>query len=318
MKLKLSALIFTACLLLFCCGKKEPDNASGFALDTYVNIEVYEGRAAADLLGLIDEHEKLLSKSITDSDIARVNSADGGAVKVSAETLKLLRDCAYYYEISDGRIDPTIGSLSTLWDFKEADKVPSDEEIKEALKHVGFDKIVIEGDTVRLKDPGTRLDLGFIAKGYIAGCIADETQDALINLGGNIVVKGKKPGNKPFRIGIEKPFGGGAALLVFEVQGDVSVVTSGIDQRGFECGGRWYHHILDAKTGYPADNELLSVSILCADPETADALSTTCFVLGREEGSKLIENTEGAEALFIDKDMNITVSSGFPEYSLVQ
>ena len=245
--------------------------------------------------------------------------AGGEAVKVSAETIELLERCRYYYEISGGRIDPTIGSVTSLWDFHGRDIVPYSAAIQEALKHVGFDKVIIDSDSVRLDDPKMKLDPGFIAKGYIADKLMETgCSDVLINLGGNVSVCGEKPGGKAFRIGIEKPFSNGESLVTVDISGKHSFVTSGNYERYFEKDGQLYHHILDAKTGYPVENELSGVTILSEDATEADALSTTCFVLGLEDGLKLIENTPGVEALFIDKNLNVTVSSGFPEYKMTE
>ncbi len=305
-------------MLISGCSDKKADTASAFALDTVISVTVYDGKPASEFIKETEDYERLFSATIEGSDIYRINAAGGEAVKVSPETIELLEKCRYYYEISDGRIDPTIGSVSSLWDFHQDEdnaSVPSEESINEALKHVGFDKLIIDGDNVILSDPGTKLDLGFIAKGYIADRLMETgCRAGLLNLGGNVSVCGTKTGNKLYRIGIEKPFSNGESLVTIDVSGKISVVTSGNYERYFEKNGYLYHHILDAKTGYPVENELSSVTIVSGDAVQADALSTTCFVMGTEEGMKLIENTPGAEALFIDKNLNISVSSGFPEY----
>ena len=312
-------LILICVFLLSGCGKKAPDSATGFMMDTVVNVTVYDGLAAADYLELIRGYEEKFSGTIEGSDIARINASGGEPVKVSPGTIEILEKCRQYYEISKGRIDPTIGSVSKLWDFHGEGRVPDKAVIEEALTHVGFDKVITDGDTVRLTDPETELDLGFIAKGYIAEKLTeDEMCSAVFNLGGNVSVCGKKPGSEKFKIGIEKPFSGGQTIVTTEVSGEYHFVTSGIYERCFEENGRLWHHILDAKTGWPVENELSSVTVVTSDGIAADALSTTCFVLGLEEGMKLIEDTPGAEALFIDKNMNITVSSGFPEYSVTR
>ena len=311
-------MFFAICLILLCgCGSREPDTASAFALDTLVSVSVYDGTDASEYIDKICGYEKLFSKTVEASDISRINEAGGERVKVSPDTIELLKRCAYYYEISDGRIDPTIGGVSTLWDFHGEGKVPDPEDIKEALGHVGYDKLEIDDESVKLTDPETRLDPGFIAKGYIASKLMEYGEGPmLLNLGGNVSVRDEKPGGDGFKIGIEKPFSDGEPLVTMEISGRLHVVTSGSYERYFEEDGMLYHHILDAKTGYPVENELRSVTIVTDDGIAADALSTTCFVLGMEEGMKMIEDTPGTEALFIDKNTNIYTSSGFPEYRL--
>ncbi|MCR5118353.1 MAG: FAD:protein FMN transferase [Lachnospiraceae bacterium] len=312
-KLILCVLIF---ILLAGCGGKDSDTAAGYALDTVVSVTVYDGQPADKYIEKIGDYEKLFSKTVQGSDIDRINNANGGPVQVSAGTIEMLKRCEYYYEVSGGKIDPTIGGVTKLWDFQSG-KIPDKDAINEALKHVGFDKVVIDGNTVTLKDTKTELDLGFIAKGYIAGRLtADENSSILVNLGGNIAFNGEKPDSKPFKIGIEKPFSGGKSLVTMDLNGKNAVVTSGIYQRYFEKDGKIYHHILDAKTGYPVENDLYSVTIVMENATEADALSTTCYALGAKEGMELVENTPGAEAMFIDKNMNIKVSSGFPKYQM--
>ena len=318
--MKLKRLSAAVCVMLLCgCGAKSADTATDFVLDTVVTVSVYDGLPAKDYIELIKVYEKTFSATMADSDIAKINASDGEPVKVSPGTIEILESCRKYYELSGGRIDPTIGGVSRLWDFHGGGSVPDEAAIEEALTHVGFDKLVIDGDSVYLTDPETELDLGFIAKGYIGEKLTeDEMCTAVFDLGGNISVCGRKPGGRPFKIGIEKPFSGGEPIVTAEVSGERHFVTSGIYERYFEEDGKLYHHILDAKTGYPVENELYSVTVVTDDGIAADALSTTCFVLGSTDGMKLIEDTPGAEALFIDKNMEITVSSGFPEYTMIR
>ncbi|MCD8105306.1 MAG: FAD:protein FMN transferase [Lachnospiraceae bacterium] len=195
--------------------------------------------------------------------------------------------------------------------------IPSEEEIAEALSHINYQTISVDGTTVTLSDPDAEIDLGGIAKGYIADQLEDYLtscgiESALINLGGNVQTVGTKPDGSSWRIGIQKPFGGSSDIIaVIECTGE-SVVTSGTYERYFEVDGKIYHHILDPKTGYPTDNGLTSVTIFADSSTQCDALSTTCFVLGLEDGMELIESIEGVEALFITEDETLYYTSGFP------
>ncbi|MCD7744878.1 MAG: FAD:protein FMN transferase [Lachnospiraceae bacterium] len=199
-----------------------------------------------------------------------------------------------------------------------ASPIPSDAEIAEALSHVDYTAVSLDGTSVTLSDAAAEIDLGGIAKGYIADrleeyLLSQGIESALINLGGNVQTIGTKPDGSSWKIGIQKPFGQTSDLItVVECTGE-SVVTSGTYERYFEVDGTIYHHILDPKTGYPADNGLTSVTILADSSTECDALSTTCFLLGLEDGMALIESLDGIEALFITEDETMLRSSGFPE-----
>lgn len=189
------------------------------------------------------------------------------------------------------------------------------DDLHEALSHVGYEKVTIKEDTVSFSDPLTEIDLGFIAKGYIADRMKDYlvsqgVSSATINLGGNVLTIGSRPDGTPFRIGIQKPFAPtGTPALTLPIT-DLSVVSSGVYERYFELDGTLYHHILDTKTGYPIQNNLFEVTIISPSSMDGDALSTTCFLLGLEEGIALIESRENTEAVFLTSDGNIHATSG--------
>ena len=211
----------------------------------------------------------------------------------------------------------TSPSVSSLWDFKSEDPAPPDTAaIAAALTHVDYKKVVVEGNTVTLQDPAAALDLGAVAKGYIADRLKDYLEGegvrhALINLGGNVLAVGDKPDGSPFHIGIQKPFDESGIPLTSVRIDDKSIVTSGTYQRYFEKDGTLYHHILDPASGYPCNNGLASVSIITDSSLTADALSTTCFLLGPEKGLSLVNQLDNVEAVFVDIDNQITYSNNF-------
>ena len=172
--------------------------------------------------------------------------------------------------------------------------------------------------TVFLQDEGMVIDLGAIAKGYVADEIIkileeNNIKSAIVNLGGNVYVHGSKNG-KDFKVGIRDPFSqdANAYFGIYKTQ-DESIVTSGVYERYFIKNGVRYHHILSTSTGYPIDNELMSTTILTKNSMVADALSTTTFALGVDEGLKLIENTPGVEAIFVTKDKKVYITSGVNE-----
>ncbi len=319
---KISLLLLVTILSTCGCGKltTKPMTYTGTALDTVISLQIYDSSDEY----LIDEcvkicktYEEKFSRTIETSEISMINNAKGTAVEVSPETIKIIEKGIYYGELSSGAFDITIGTVTSLWDFKAENPVPpTAEEITEALNHVNYRNIAITGSTVRLLDPRAKLDLGAIAKGYIADRIKDYlvsegVEHALINLGGNVLAIGNKLDGSEFNIGVQTPFDADAGPITSVKINNQSVVTSGTYQRYFEHNDKIYHHIIDPDTGRPCNNGLTSVTILTDSSLTADALSTTCFVLGPERGMKLINQLDNVDALFIDSNNNITYSRNF-------
>ncbi|MCD7724810.1 MAG: FAD:protein FMN transferase [Clostridiales bacterium] len=305
-----------------CARNTAPLTQTGFYFDTVIQITLYDTQDTAVLEGcfaLADTYEKMFSATIEGSDLWRINHSGGSPVTVSEDTAALLQAALYYAGLTEGRIDPTILPVSQLWHFGTDDtpQIPEASALEEALSHVSYQNIAIDGSQVTLNDPQAAIDLGFIAKGYIADRIRDylleqEVHSACVNLGGNVMVVGSKPDGSPFTIGIQKAFAqDGVAEATINVS-DTSVVTSGIYQRYFYEDGMLYHHILNTSTGYPVENDITSVTILCPSSVDADALSTACYCLGVEEGIKLLNSMEDIEYLFLMKDGSRHVSDGFP------
>ena len=340
---------------------------TGFYLDTICAITVYgvdpesvlghELAAAADeaeqtrlVYQLItdaflecDRYEKLLSKTIESSEISQINDASGRTVEVSTETAEVIEKGIWYGKVSDGLFDITIGKASALWDFHEAEDVGGDEAAAESLlpdeadlaaavKHVDYTKIAVNGLSVKLDDPDMEIDLGGIAKGYIADRVTEFLEErgvvsAVVDLGGNIVAIGGKTSGlltedaaeseSVFNIGIKDPQSEVGELLAVFPAHDKTVVTSGTYERFLIQDGVKYHHILDPATGWPINNDVLSVTIIADKGSAADAdgLSTTCLALGVEKGMELIEslNHMGVEAVFVDAEGEIHKTEGAPE-----
>ena len=188
------------------------------------------------------------------------------------------------------------------------------------MSHVGWEKIIIDGNsrTVSLSDTEAIIDLGAIAKGYIADALAEHirgrgVESAIIDLGGNIVCLGSKPDGSEYKVGIQFPYKDRGELITTVSLSDMSVVTSGVYQRWFEHDGDLVHHILDPETGRSIDNGLISVSIIGAESLHCDALSTTVFAMGLEEGMELINSLNDTYAIFITEDMEIHYSEGFED-----
>ncbi len=324
-------LSFSAILLLslglFCgCGANDPISRSGFYFDTIITVTLYDASKENVLEGCFDlagQYENYFSNTLPDSDISKINAAGGTPVTVHDETIELLEKGISYGKLSDGAFDITIGKLSDLWDISlkalleetDTSMVPSEAEIAEALSTIDYTCIKIDGNEVTLTNPDAKIDLGGIAKGYIADRIKEYlleqgVESALINLGGNVLTVGEKTDGSPFTIGIQYPFREDGSSIASVQVADKTVVSSGIYERYFEVENTLYHHILDPHTGYPYSNNLLGVTIVTKNSVDGDALSTICFALGLEEGITFIENTEGTEALFITDDYEIHTTSG--------
>lgn len=314
-------------LVLAGCGDKraaqtetEPIRDSVFALDTLVSLTIYDGGDIETLKGclaLVSEYENLLSKTIEGSDVDRINTSGGAPVEIDARTAELIARGLYYGELSQGRFDISIEPASSLWNFKaEEPALPEADVLAQAMQAVDYHKVHLDGKTVWMESEDMGLELGAIAKGYIADRMADYLREqgvksAIIDLGGNIYALGAKPGGSDWKIGVQSPFKerGNEVIGNLYVQ-NKSVVTSGIYERYFILNDILYHHILSTETGYPVENELSSVTIVSDLSVDGDGLSTTVFAMGLEEGLALIERLPGVEAVFITKDGAVQISSG--------
>lgn len=211
-----------------------------------------------------------------------------------------------------GKFDITLLPVS-LWDFNgENPRVPDEAELKEALKYVDYTLVKVEGNSVTVPK-GVQIDLGAIAKGYIADKMAEYLKkegvsSAILDLGGNIYALGDKRGEN-WKIGIRSPFDPGEQIGYTEVK-DKTVVTSGVYERCFKKDGKLYHHILNTENGMPVDNGVASVTIIAQSSADADALSTLCFALGKDKGLEVLNNTEGVCGIFVMTGGEIFKSDG--------
>ena len=265
--------------------------------------------------------EELLGRFHEGSDIWKINEQPDEDVPVSEETLEVVEAGLYFYRISEGSFDITLGKLMDLWRFKgeeEEKSPPPDVDIKAAIKISGPQNLNIDrlGKTIStIAD--VHLDLGGIAKGFIidrAGelLVQRNVKSFIINAGGDMIIKGKK-GDKSWRVGLQHPRKTGEVIARLDLKGDLtSIVTSGDYEQAFFHEGKRYHHILDPSTGFPAKG-LMSVTIKAVDAKSADALSTAVFVLGKEEGLRLIESLNGVEGILVDEDSKVTISSGLKD-----
>lgn len=321
MNLKKTIILLIICILLCGCSanKSEPISKSGLAFDTFITITLYDTKdekLLEECFQLCKKYESLFSRTLSTSEIAKINSGSETSFKVSNETAEAIRQGLKYGTISNGLFDITIGSISELWNFKsDSPQLPDDTLIKKALSSINYKDLEVTDNTVILKNRNIKIDLGGIAKGYIADQLktfltSKGVKHGFISLGGNVLTIGKKPDGSDFTIGIQKPFAKQNETIAALKISDKSVVSSGIYERYFKINNKIYHHILNPHTGYPFENNLYEVTIISDKSVDGDALSTTCFSLGLEKGMELIESIENTEAIFVTDDYALHYTSG--------
>lgn len=311
-------------------ASNEPATERYFIFDTIVSLRVYDERMTSqhfDEVGaLLERIDQRMNRQLAGSEIDRVNQAAGKSeVSVSEETFKVVQTAIDYAAASGGHFEPTVGPLVDLWGIGgEHPAVPKEDELTAAMQRMNYKDVILNpaSRAIQLKREGMSLDLGAIAKGYAADVIADYLQQqdfhsAIIDLGGNILAMGAKPDGAPWNIGIQDPGKDrGQSLGTLEVV-NKTIVTSGVYERFFEAEGKVYHHILSPFTGYPVDNDLLSVTIVTDTSMDADAMSTSVFSLGLTEGRQFVESRGDAEAIFVTTDHQIYLTSGLtPAFKL--
>lgn len=320
-------MLLALCILTGCSRQPVSYSATDIGMGTVINQTVYT--VGEDETGNITElvkrlEEDTLSWRISGSEVALLNtSALDSSVHLSEELweeLLLLREVSVQ---SGGAFDFTLGALTRLWNidaqasFDNGEiRIPTEEEISEALERSGYEKILLKDGCITLKD-GVQLDLGAAGKGIACDRIGDylkgtDVSGAVISVGGSIVTYGEKPDGSPWQVGIVNPEDTSRLLGTLSLTGEWYISTSGDYERYIESGGIRYHHILDPESGYPAESGLRSVTVVCDSGILSDALSTACFVLGWEEGMKLAARFD-AETVFVDREGNIHLSEGMKD-----
>ena len=309
-------------------GSQEPVSATAIKLNTAVTVTIYDSQdreLLTECMNLCDKYEKIFSRTASDSELYQLNHRELTPVAGTEDTFQisdplaeLIRKGLYYSELSEGAFDIAIEPLTSLWDFTAEDpQVPEDRLIQEALTKCDYHNVsVSDNNEVILKTEDTAIELGAIAKGYIADRLKDYlisqgVKSAIINLGGNVLCIGGKPDDSSFKIGIQKPFADRSGTIAVMDIKDKSVVSSGVYERCFEQDGTLYHHLLNPRTGYPYDNGLIAVTIISDESVDGDALSTTCFALGLEDGMKLAESLDNVQAFFVTSDYEIHYTKDF-------
>ncbi len=308
---------------------------SFYAVDTIVQLTIYNDdpkidveKIMAETETLIKDYEDVISKTKSGSFTHTLNSTGEYDYSNSpyASVIHQLVDKSRYYEVlSKGELDVTIEPVVKLWNINNGNtEVPSQSNIDAALSLVDYDNFVRDEESQKYKLlNNAQVDFGAIGKGQLADIVkanlmSKGINSGIINLGGNVMTIGAKPGDKNWVIALQDPQGiVGEGIGTIEVK-NKSVVTSGTYQRFFEKDGVTYHHIMDTKTGSPSKSGYVQTTIVSDRSIDCDSLSTTTFLLGKEDGIKLIESLEGFECMFIDKDMNYYYSKNFvDDYKLL-
>jgi len=288
-------------------------------MGTLVEITVIpaDEKAIKEAFEAIKKVDALMSIYKEDSEISILNKK--GQVQVSRETLEVIKDALRFSELTDGAFDITCRPLINLWkEAKKKKKIPTEEEIKEVISLVDYKKIILEGNQIRLKKKGMQIDLGGIAKGYavdkaIEALRKNGIRQALVNAGGDLYALGNNPQGRKWQIGIQDPREKDKILDIVKVK-DKAVATSGDYRRYFTLEGRRFSHIVNPRTGLTVQDVPMSVTIIGPDATTTDALATGVFVLGPEEGMKLIESLPEVEGMIISEGMKKVTSQGWEKF----
>ena len=329
-RMKQLSLLLLCLLLAGCTAPQTPAAAAtpdpsvkttgvGFYFDTVVTVTLYgaEEGVLDDLWALCSRYENLLSKTIPTSDVSRINDANGQPVQVDPETWEILRRAKDISAMTDGAFSVTIAPISAMWDFTGGtNRMPTDEARIAALPLVDDQKITLgEGNTVTLP-AGMMIDLGGIAKGYIADAAAEMLKDrvygAALSFGGNVYVLGNKPDGSVFRVGLQDPTQMTGVYMAVVGTKDNSIVTSGTYERFFEVDGVRYHHILDPRTGLSSTSDLSSATFIMTSSMDADALATACIVMGSEWSLNFAKQHD-LDVVFITTDGKVLVTEGFTD-----
>ncbi len=317
-----AAIALAVCGALLAACRERPHETVDFVMGTVVRQTVYgpsAETAAREAVERLRALEAALSFHDAASDISRLNRSSGGPqVTLGPEAIGLLERSLEFSRMSDGAFNIMVGPLVRRWKVT-ADRpdVPPPAEIASLVRLASYRDLSVDRDrrTARLARRGQMADLGGIAKGYASDAVlalyrARGVRSAIIDIGGNIGLLGSRPDGRPWNIGVQDPGRERGSYIGYLSLADNSVSTSGGYERFFVAGGRRYSHIIDPRTGYPADSGLASASVVAPSAEESDALSTAVFVLGASKGIGLIQRRPGVEAVCITTDGTVIVTEG--------
>ncbi len=298
-------------MLLASCGK-EPTERQLYTMDTVCSILLYPQNevAADDICDTLYALDNELSAY--DGDISALNEKGKGVP--GEDTKRLVLRSIELSQMTGGAFSPCLGTVIELWDIGGRNYIPTEDEIQRALASASIENIIVTGDMLELKN-GVKINFGAIAKGYAGDVVKQKldehkVESAVISLGGNVYVKGKRSDGEAWNVGIRDPKGSENEWLGSVELSDKFVISSGSYERNFEDNGKVYSHIIDAETGMPCESDLSATVVICDDGSLGDALSTALFVMGRERAIEFWKNNGGFELILVGKDDKITLTAG--------
>ncbi len=317
-----SVILLICVLMLFtACTKNENEYYTReiYSMNTVINVNVapdvknIEG-ICNEAVYYIYELEAKLSANSKDGMLSKFNSTSE-PFKAEEEFLNIMHYAIDIANATEGAYDPTVLSLTKLWNITEGGYLPTESEVAMAQSNVDYKAISLEEDML-IKSAAVCVDLGGIAKGYALGkvvrTLSEDIPYGMVSFGGNVGVWGEKPDGSSWEIGIKNPFN--TETVIGKIIADGGYVSvSGDYERYFEVAGKRYHHIFDPKTGYPVDNGLRSVAVYTSDATVGDALSTALFVMGYDKAMEFYNSgLYDFEALFITDD-DVLMTKGMEE-----
>lgn len=322
-RLFIGGLLVAALMLAGCSAQTSAEESSQsrevYAMDTVMTLEAYGQNADAALDEAVAEIERLdalWSIASSDGEIAQLNAEK--QITASADTLALLTRAKEISAATDGLFSTTIAPLMEAWGFTSGDyRVPDEAELSALLAHVDDEEIAISDSTVTIP-ADAEVDLGGIAKGFTSARVMEifrenGVENGILSLGGNVQALGTKPDGSLWRVGLQDPADERALFATLELA-DKAVITSGAYERNFEQDGVVYHHIIDPRTGYPAESGLSSVTIVSDDGTLADGLSTALYIMGKEAAVEFWRsNRDDFDMVLLADDGAVTVSAGIAD-----
>lgn len=322
-RLFIGGLLVAALMLAGCSAQTSAEESSQtrevYAMDTVMTLEAYGQNADAALDAAVAEIERLdalWSIASSDGEIAQLNAEK--QITASVDTLALLTRAKEISAATDGLFSTTIAPLMEAWGFTSGDyRVPDEAELSALLAHVDDEEIAISDSTVTIP-ADAEVDLGGIAKGFTSARVMEifrenGVENGILSLGGNVQALGTKPDGSLWRVGLQDPADERALFATLELA-DKAVITSGAYERNFEQDGVVYHHIIDPRTGYPAESGLSSVTIVSDDGTLADGLSTALYIMGKEAAVEFWRsNRDDFDMVLLADDGAVTVSAGIAD-----
>ena len=324
---KFRVMILLCTLLLTGCGQQsasvsadaEPQSIDLFAMDTTMTLTAYGDHAEDALAGAKSEIERLdalFSISSESGDIYALNRDH--KADFQEDSLALLNRALEVSASTDGIFDCTIEPVMEAWGFTTQDyRVPEENALNELLSHVDYRQVQVDGSTVSIPDD-VQIDLGGIAKGFTSDRMMQVFADSgvtsgIISLGGNVQALGLKPDGSRWRVAVQDPKNSEDNFAVIEIE-DEAVITSGGYQRYFEQDGTTYHHIIDPRTGYPADSGIIASTIISRDGTLADGLSTSLFIMGVDDALDYWRaHSDEFDAILMDENGTVYVTDGIAD-----